>query len=129
MGRMEFEIQLSSSQDWTQVAFLQGPATARRDPHVRHRAGHHRAQICQQDAQRLAAIVESSDDAIVSKDLKGVVTSWNSGAERIFGYTAAEMIGQPITRIIPAANSIRGDPKFSPLSRAGIESSTLRPSA
>lgn len=49
----------------------------------------------------LAAIVESSDDAIVSKTLEGRIQSWNAGAVRIFGYTAAEAIGQPITIIIP----------------------------
>jgi PAS domain S-box-containing protein len=50
---------------------------------------------------RLAAIVECSDDAIVSKTLDGVIRSWNAGAERLFGYTAAEAVGQSVTLIIP----------------------------
>ena len=52
-------------------------------------------------ARHLAKVVESSDDAIVSKDLNSIVTSWNPGAERLFGYTAAEMVGKSIRLIIP----------------------------
>jgi PAS domain S-box-containing protein len=51
---------------------------------------------------RLASIIESSDDAIASKDLEGIITSWNPGAERLFGYSAEEVLGKPMTLIIPA---------------------------
>ena len=52
-------------------------------------------------AQHYQAIIESSDDAILSKDLDGVILSWNNGAERLFGFTAEEAIGKPVTIVIP----------------------------
>jgi PAS domain S-box-containing protein len=58
-----------------------------------------------EDQARLAAIVESSEDAIISKCLEGIVTSWNEGARRLFGYSAEEMLGQSVSRIIPAERS------------------------
>jgi PAS domain S-box-containing protein len=70
------------------IVELQRRAQVREDEHL--------------ERSRLAAIVESSDDAIVGQTLDGVVTSWNAGAERIFGWTADEIVGQPVARLIPA---------------------------
>src|SRR5262245_35635353 len=50
----------------------------------------------------LAAIIESADDAIISKNLDGIITRWNNGAERIFGYTAEEAVGKSVTMLIPS---------------------------
>lgn len=69
------------------------------------RAGESAGQSTEQlrlATQHLASIVEFSDDAIISKNLEGIVTSWNAGAKRLFGYSAAEMIGGPVTRLIPS---------------------------
>lgn len=57
--------------------------------------------LMQSKSTKLAAIIEDSDDAIISKSLDSIVTSWNKSAERIFGYTAEEIVGRPITRLFP----------------------------
>jgi PAS domain S-box-containing protein len=60
------------------------------------------AEDYREDRARLAAIIESSDDAIIGKTLEGIITSWNDGARRLFGYTADEMVGQSVSVLIPA---------------------------
>lgn len=76
------------------------PLTAADDAHD-PRGGSHETEDGQSAAAHLAAIVESSEDAIISKTLEGIIRSWNAGAERIFGWSAAEAIGRPVTLIIP----------------------------
>ncbi|HSE75522.1 MAG TPA: PAS domain S-box protein, partial [Dongiaceae bacterium] len=55
----------------------------------------------EQDVRRLAAIIENSDDAVISKNLDGIIATWNSGATRVFGYTAEEAVGRPVTMLMP----------------------------
>jgi PAS domain S-box-containing protein len=58
-------------------------------------------KLAEEERARLAAIVESTDDAIIGKTLEGMITSWNRGAQRMYGYSAAEVVGQPISIVIP----------------------------
>ncbi len=79
---------------------VRGPR--RRGGHDRPGPGHHRAApVPKSCAADFAAVVESSTDAVVSKTLESIITTWNQGAERLFGYKAEEVIGKPITILIP----------------------------
>jgi PAS domain S-box-containing protein len=91
----EFPVEIRLSPVDTKQGIL--VASAIRDVSVRRKT--------EEDLRRLAAIVASSDDAIIGKTLEGIITSWNAGAERIYGYPAAEVIGKSIALLFPADRS------------------------
>jgi PAS domain S-box-containing protein len=68
---------------------------------IQHAAVEQERKTAHEAQARLAAIVSNSDDAIISKDLNGIIMTWNRGAERIFGYTAEEVVGKPVTILMP----------------------------
>jgi PAS domain S-box-containing protein len=70
---------------------------------------------------RLAALVDSSDDAIIGKTLTGIITSWNTGAQRLFGYAADEMIGQHITRLVPPSRLVEEKRVLESLAAGNVE--------
>jgi PAS domain S-box-containing protein len=75
-------------------------------------------QLAEERSAMLAAIVDSSDDAIISKNLKGIITSWNLSAQRIFGYCAEEMIGESIIKLIPK-DRLEEEPKILSMLKIG----------
>nr|WP_294874633.1 ATP-binding protein [uncultured Pedobacter sp.] len=75
-------------------------------------------QLAEERSAMLAAIVDSSDDAIISKNLKGIITSWNLSAQRIFGYCAEEMIGESIMKLIPK-DRFEEEPKILSILKSG----------
>jgi diguanylate cyclase (GGDEF)-like protein/PAS domain S-box-containing protein len=90
----EFPVEISLSPIRTETRSL--VASAIRDITARKQA--------EQDASHYASVVESSHDAIVGKDLDGVITSWNGGAQRLYGYTAAEVRGKSVSMLVPAGH-------------------------
>jgi PAS domain S-box-containing protein len=94
------DVSLTISPIWDRLGRIIGVSKIARDITERRRL--QRAEVAE---SFLGALVESAEDAIISKTLDGIVTNWNPAAERLYGYTAAEMIGQPIMILIPSDHS------------------------
>ena len=100
------DVDAAAGQALEGVAFLLGSREPRQRP---DREGEFREAGGERASMLLAAIVNSSDDAIVSTDLEGVITSWNRAAERIFGWTAAEVVGNNVSMLMPEPDASRHD--------------------
>jgi PAS domain-containing protein len=103
-GRFAILVLICLLISWTSASKRRREASLRRlaeDLEIRVQERTLELQRNEEKASRLAAIVESSDDAIIGKTLEGIITSWNRGAERLYGYRAEEVIGQSIAILAP----------------------------
>jgi DNA-binding response OmpR family regulator len=120
LERQAADLRLANAQLQREMLLRQGVEDALRQAKEAAEEG------LEQERRLLALVVSSSEDAIISKRLDGIITSWNHGAEKLFGYTAAEILGQPILTVIPRSVTTRKRGCF-PRSDVANRSSTMKP--